>query len=95
VITGEDQQDFLQKWKAAKLRAIAPTYPVYVWRSAVIAAVKTLKGEAIPRPVWNLPEPTIDDSNLDKYVNDKMPPLHYAMCGCENMPDYPQRWGGK
>ncbi len=23
-----------------------------------------------------------------------MPPLHYAMCGCEKMPDYPKRWGG-
>jgi ribose transport system substrate-binding protein len=24
-----------------------------------------------------------------------MPPLHYAMCGCKDMPGYPQRWGGK
>ena len=95
IITGEDQQDFLQKWKASKLKAIAPTYPVYVWRSAIIATVKVLKGEQVPRPVWNLPQPTITADNLDKYINDKMPPLHYAMCGCENMPNYPQRWGGK
>jgi ribose transport system substrate-binding protein len=24
-----------------------------------------------------------------------MPPLHYALCGCEDMPGYPEDWGGK
>jgi ribose transport system substrate-binding protein len=95
IITGEDQQDFLQKWKSSNLKGIAPTYPAYVWRAAIIATVKVLKGEPVPRPVWNLPQPTITADNLDKYINDKMPPLHYAMCGCETMPNYPQRWGGK
>jgi ribose transport system substrate-binding protein len=95
VISGEDQQDFLQKWKAAKLKAIAPTYAVYVWRSAIIAALKTLKGEPVPAPEWNLPQPTVTADNLDSYINAKMPPLHYAMCGCEDMPNYPARWGGK
>jgi ribose transport system substrate-binding protein len=95
VISGEDQQDFLQKWKASKLKAIAPTYAVYVWRSAIIAALKTLKGEPVPAPEWNLPQPTVTADNLDKYINAKMPPLHYAMCGCEDMPNYPARWGGK
>ena len=33
--------------------------------------------------------------NLDQYVNDKMPPLHHAMCGCEKMPNYPKGWGGQ
>ena len=28
-------------------------------------------------------------------IDDKMPPLHYAMCGCKDLPGYPQRWGGK
>ena len=95
VINGEDQQDYLQKWKSAKLKAIAPTYAVYVWRSAIIAALKVLKGEPVPAPEWVLPQPTITAANLDKYINDKMPPLHYAMCGCEDMPNYPARWGGK
>ncbi|MFI5015360.1 MAG: substrate-binding domain-containing protein [Hyphomicrobiales bacterium] len=94
-INGEDQQDFLQKWQAEHLKAIAPTYAVYVWRSAIIAALKTLKGEPVPAPEWNLPQPTITADNLAKYVNPKMPPLHYAMCGCEDMPNYPARWGGK
>ena len=95
VISGEDQQDFLQKWKSAGLKAIAPTYPAYQWRTAIIAALDILKGVPVPRPVWNLPEPTITAENLDKYINAKMPPLHYAMCGCEDMPGYPQRWGGQ
>jgi len=95
IVTGEDQQDFLQKWKQSGMKAVAPTYPTYQWRTAVIAAVRVLKGEPVPGPAWSLPQPTITAENLDKYVNDKMPPLHYAMCGCEGMPDYPQRWIGK
>ena len=95
IVTGEDQQDFLQKWKQSGMKAVAPTYPTYQWRTAVIAAVRVLKGEPVPGPAWSLPQPTITAETLDKYVNDKMPPLHYAMCGCEGMPDYPQRWIGK
>jgi ribose transport system substrate-binding protein len=95
IVTGEDQQDFLQKWKQSGMKALAPTYPTYQWRTPVIAALRILKGEPVPGPAWSLPQPTITAENLDKYVNDKMPPLHYAMCGCEGMPDYPQRWIGK
>ena len=95
IVTGEDQQDFLQKWKQSGMKALAPTYPTYQWRTPVIAALRILKGEPVPGPAWSLPQPTITAENLDKYVNAKMPPLHYAMCGCEGMPDYPQRWIGK
>jgi ribose transport system substrate-binding protein len=95
VINGEDQQDFLQKWKKNKLTAIAPTYPTYQWRTPVIAAIRILKGEPVIGPTWKLPQPAITAENLDKYVNDKMPPLHYALCGCEQMANYPARWGGK
>lgn len=95
VINGEDQQDFLQAWKKDKLTAIAPTYPTYQWRTAIIAAVRVLKGEAVPGPIWDLPDPAITQDTLDKYVSDKLPPLHYAMCGCEGMPGYPERWGVK
>jgi ribose transport system substrate-binding protein len=31
---------------------------------------------------------------LDQYVDPNMPPLHYALCGCEEMPGYPENWGG-
>lgn len=95
VINGEDQQDFLQKWKKNKLTAIAPTYPTYQWRTPVIAAIRILKGEPVVGPTWKLPQPAITTENLDKFVNDKMPPLHYALCGCEQMANYPTRWGGK
>jgi ribose transport system substrate-binding protein len=46
-------------------------------------------------PYWKLPQPVIMQADLDKYVDDKMPPLHYALCGCKDLPGYPQRWGGK
>jgi ribose transport system substrate-binding protein len=95
VINGEDQQDFLQKWKKNKLTAIAPTYPTYQWRTPVIAAIRILKGEPVTGPTWKLPQPAITAENLDKFVTDKMPPLHYALCGCEQMANYPARWGGK
>jgi ribose transport system substrate-binding protein len=95
IITGEDQEDFLQKWKAKNLTALGPTYPTYQWRSAVIAAVRIVKGEPVIGPTWKLPQPVITRADLDKYVDDKMPPLHYAMCGCKDLPGYPERWGGK
>ncbi|MDZ5698577.1 substrate-binding domain-containing protein [Chelativorans sp. M5D2P16] len=94
VFVGEDQQDFLQKWKAMGLTAIAPTYPTYQWRTPIIAALKILNGEEVPGPEWVLPQPAITAETLDDYVNETMPPLHYAMCGCEELPGYPERWGG-
>jgi ribose transport system substrate-binding protein len=91
VINGEDQQDFLVKWQEEGLTAIAPTFPTFQWRTAVIAALKVLQGEEVPDP-WRLPQPTVNQANLDQYVQPDMPPLHYAMCGCEEMPDFPERW---
>ena len=88
---GEDQLDFLTKWKDEGLTAIAPTYSNYQWRTAVIAAVKVLKGEEVPKE-WVLPQPAITQETLDDYVDPDMPPLHYALCGCEDMPGYPDVW---
>ena len=42
-ITGEDQQDFLRKWKDDGLTAVAPTYPTYQWRTPIIAAREILQ----------------------------------------------------
>ena len=95
IVTGEDQQDFLQKWQELGMNTIAPTYPTYQWRSPIIAAIKIMNGEEIPGPSWNLPQPAITNENLSEYVNPDIPPLHYAMCGCEGMENYPERWGGK
>ncbi|MGW5735195.1 MULTISPECIES: substrate-binding domain-containing protein [Streptomyces] len=93
-ITGEDQQDFLQAWKDKKLTAIAPTYPTFQWRTPVIAALRILDGKEVPKE-WKLPQPTITRANLDEYLQEGMPPLHYAMCGCQKMPGFPGDWGGK
>lgn len=95
VITGEDQEDFLQKWQKERLTALAPSYPTFQWRSPVIAAVSILKGEPVIGPTWKLPQPVITQATLDQNVDPKMPPLFYAQCGCQNMPGFPQRWGGK
>ncbi|WP_405656056.1 substrate-binding domain-containing protein [Streptomyces sp. RK9] len=93
-LTGEDQQDFLETWKDKKLTAIAPTYPTFQWRTPVIAALRILKGEQVPKE-WKLPQPTVTEDNLDDYLQDGMPPLHYAMCGCQKLPGFPGAWGGK
>ncbi|ONI86410.1 ABC transporter substrate-binding protein [Actinosynnema sp. ALI-1.44] len=90
-ISGEDQQQFLDKWRGEKLTAQAPTYPTYQWRTPVIAAVKVLKGEQVPKE-WILPQPVITDTTLDSYRGQGMPPLHYALCGCQQMPGYPGKW---
>jgi ribose transport system substrate-binding protein len=90
-ITGEDQQDFLQKWNDEGWTAVAPTYPTYQWRTPIIAAVKILKGEEVPKE-WVLPQPKITQENLQDYLQPDMPPLHYALCGCEDMPGFPGPW---
>ncbi|GAB3950997.1 hypothetical protein GCM10029976_086660 [Kribbella albertanoniae] len=86
---GEDQQDFLRTWAADKLTAVAPTYPTYQWRTPVIAALRILEGQQVPKE-WVLPQPKI--TQVQDYVEQDMPPLHYAMCGCESMPGYPGPW---
>ena len=94
IIVGEDQQDFLKKWQDNDLSGISPTFPTFQWRTPVIAGLNIMNGEEVPS-VWRLPQPTIDNDNLDTYVFPNMPPLHYAMCGCEEMPEFPARWGGE
>ncbi|GAA0920894.1 ABC transporter substrate-binding protein [Nonomuraea longicatena] len=93
-VVGEDQQDFLQKWKQHNLTAVAPTYPTYQWRTPVIAALRVLRGEQVPK-TWKLPQPKITAETLDTYLQPNMPPLHYALCGCEDLPGFPETWGGR
>jgi len=93
-ITGEDQQDFLDMWQKKHLTAIGPTYPVYMWRTALIAATDILSGKHVPAE-WVLPQPVITSDNLGSYLRPGMPPLFYSTCGCQKMPGFPQVWGGK
>ena len=48
---GEDQNDFLTKWKEDGLTAVAPTYSNYQWRTAVIAADEGPEGRGGPEGV--------------------------------------------
>jgi len=93
-LTAEDQQDFLALWQQKKLTAIAPTYPVYQWRTALIAATYILAGRQVPKE-WILPQPVITTDTLPKYLTRGMPPLFFSTCGCQKMPGFPQEWGGK
>jgi len=94
-INGEDQLDFLRKWAEDDLTAIAPVYSNFQWRTPIIAATRILSGEPVPKE-WVLPQPAITEDQLDDVIaqNEGMPPLHYALCGCEDMPGYPERWQG-
>ncbi|MFE2757439.1 substrate-binding domain-containing protein [Actinosynnema sp. NPDC059335] len=88
---GEDQQDFLRLWAAEGMTAVAPTYPTYQWRTPIIAALRILKGEQVPEE-WVLPQPKVTQDDVADFIDQDMPPLHYAMCGCEGMPGYPGPW---
>ena len=90
-ITGEDQNDFLQKWDQEGLTAIGPTFPTYQWRTPIIAATMILQGEEVPVQ-WTLPQDPVTQENLDDHLFDDMPPLYYAQSGAEDMPGFPERW---
>jgi ribose transport system substrate-binding protein len=91
VMVGEDREDFLEYWNSNLDKAIAPTFPTYQWRTAVLAAVMFLQGKTVQHH-WYLPQPDVVTANLDQYINTEMPPLHYALCGCEDMTNYPDSW---
>ena len=65
VMVGEDQQDYLQYWKDNNLTAIAPTFPTFQWRTAVLASVMFLQGETVQHN-WVLPQPDVTQANLDQ-----------------------------
>lgn len=88
---GEDQQDFLRTWVAEGMTAVAPTYPTFQWRTPIIAALRILDGRQVPEE-WVLPQPKVTRDTVEDFIAQDMPPLHYAMCGCESMPGYPGAW---
>jgi ribose transport system substrate-binding protein len=90
-MVGEDQEDYLQYWKNNNLNAIAPSFPTFQWRTAVLSAVMFLQGKTVQHH-WIMPQPEITAANLDQYINTTMPPLHYALCACEDMTNYPAAW---
>ena len=86
---GEDQQDFLTKWQEDASPPSRRRTRTSSGAPPIIAATKILKGEEVPKE-WVLPQPTITQDDLDEYIEPNMPPLHYALCGCEDMPGFPE-----
>ncbi|CAM3201373.1 substrate-binding domain-containing protein [Stackebrandtia soli] len=93
VMSGEDEISFLRKWKETGINAIAPVYSNFQWRTPVLAAVKILNGEEVPKE-WVLPQSPITSDDLDEYLerNADMPSLHYAKFGGEDLPGFPKAW---
>ncbi len=91
IMVGEDQMDYLKFWKENDLTAIAPTFPTFQWRTAVLAAVKILQGEPVDGR-WVLPQPNVTQENLDEFYLPDMPPLYYAMSSAEDMDNWPDAW---
>jgi len=91
VMVGEDQNDYLKYWKENNVNAIAPTFPTFQWRTAVLAAVDILQGKPVDKR-WVLPQPDVTQANLDQYYKPDMPPLYYALSGAEDMKNWPDAW---
>ena len=91
VINGEDQNDFLIYMKEKGITGIAPTFPTFQWRTAVLAAVKILQGETVQKN-WVLPQPEVTLENVDEYYLPDMPPLYYALSSAEDMDNWPDAW---
>ena len=91
VINGEDQNDFLIYMKEKGITGIAPTFPTFQWRTAVLAATKILQGETVQKN-WVLPQPEITLDNVDEYYLPDMPPLYYALSSAEDMDNWPDAW---
>jgi ribose transport system substrate-binding protein len=91
VMIGEDQQDFLEYWKANNINGLAPTFPTFQWRTAVLAAVMFLQGKTVQHN-WILPQPDVTAQNLDQFIGSGMPPLYYVMSSAEDMTNWPDAW---
>ncbi len=93
VVTGEDQLDFLRKWKDTGLTGLGPVYSNFQWRTPLLAIEKIFKGEEIPKE-WVLPQVPITAGELDGFlkINEGFPGGHYAKFGGEDLPGYPQVW---
>jgi ribose transport system substrate-binding protein len=91
IMIGEDRNEFLGFWKEQNLTSMATSFPVFQWRTAILAATKFMHGDTIQHR-WVLPQPNVTVENLEHYYNPKLPITHYGMCGCEDMQNYPDSW---
>ena len=49
----------------------------------------------VPGSEWILPQPAITQETLTSYIDERMPPLDSSLCGCQDLPGYPELRGGK
>ena len=92
LIVGEDENQFLKAWRDKELDAVAPTFPNYQWRTAIAAAEDILEGTEVPQR-WIVPQPAIRTAEeRDEEIADDLGPLFYALCGCSDLPNYPQAY---
>ncbi|MDR3373324.1 MAG: ABC transporter substrate-binding protein [Ancalomicrobiaceae bacterium] len=65
--TGENARQFLELWKAKKLKGWATMQPNWLGALSVYAAVKALQGQDVPAFI-KVPLPVIDDTSIDSYL---------------------------
>ncbi len=92
VMIGEDQQDFLEYWKANDINGLAPTFPTFQWRTAVLAAVNVPPGRDCPAQLGSAPAGCQLLKTWINYVGTGMPPLYYVMSSAEDMTNWPDAW---
>ena len=92
---GEDQNDFLTKWKEDGLTADRPDVLELPVADRRHRRRRRSSRARRSRRSGSCRSRRSSHENLDEYVDPNMPPLHYALCGCEDMPGYPEDWGGK
>lgn len=91
-IVGEDENRFLQAWRDDDLTAVAPTFPNYQWRTAIIAATDILSGNRVPKD-WIVPQRTIStEEDRDEAIEDELGPLFYSECGCRDLAQFPSAY---
>jgi ribose transport system substrate-binding protein len=95
-MTAEDYNGWLKVWAANKdtIQSLAPTNPTYQWRTAILAAVKILKGEEVPA-VWTVPQHVITNENLDQYVHPELSDDLFVDNGSMDSPDFVKQFGGQ
>ena len=95
-MTAEDYNGWLKVWSANKdtVQSIAPTNPTYQWRTAIVAAVKIMKGEEVPA-VWTVPQHIITNDNLAEYVRPDLSDDLFVDNSSMDDPDFLKLFGGE
>jgi ribose transport system substrate-binding protein len=80
-MTGEDYNGFLKLWSANKSKgfsSVSPGQPNYLVTLSLNAAVRSLKGQAVPAKV-NVPLPVITDNTVGQYYKPSESDSYWTM----------------